>query len=211
MTKTLGKKPAASKKAVAGKKPVRRFSWLRLPEPKSYEPAVQKLQEESRDRMGYVRNFLKLPFGPNRLALYQGYLDRLMRAPDGNLSPLERELLALVTSVENRCEVCILSHAGALRKYGMDRNLIDTITLAWRRAELTPRHHALAEFASKLTRYPADVDATLMGGLRAAGFSEAEIFEAIQVVAIYNSNNRINNALGMQPNDEARPGYQAGK
>jgi alkylhydroperoxidase family enzyme len=51
------------------------------------------------------------------------------------------------------------------------------------------------------------VDATLMGGLRAAGLREAEILEAIQIVAIYNSNNRIKNALGMQPNPEARPGY----
>jgi uncharacterized peroxidase-related enzyme len=196
------------KKAAADRTPDRRFSWLRLPEPVSYEPAVQRLQDESRERLGYVRNFLKLPFGPGRLALYQGYLDRLMRAPDGLLSPPERELLALVTSVENRCEVCILSHAAALKKQGMDRHLVDTIALAWRRAELSPRQHALAEFASQLTLHPADVDATLMGGLRAAGLREEEILEAVQVVAIYNSNNRINNALGMQPNAEARPGFQ---
>lgn len=199
------------KKLAAGSKPARRFSWLRLPEPAKPEPAVQRLQQESRERLGYVRNFLKLPFGPERLALYQGYLDRLMRSADGHLPPLERELLALVTSVENRCEVCILSHAAALKKHGMDRDLVDTVALAWRRAELSPRHRALADFAAKLTLRPAEADATLMGGLRAAGLKEEEIFEAIQVVAIYNSNNRLNNALGMQPNDEARPGYQAAR
>lgn len=199
MAKPVRKKPAA------GRKSVRRFSWLRLPEPARLEPPVQRLQDECRERLGYVRNFLKLPFGPGRLALYQGYLDRLMRGADGHLPPLERELLALVTSVENRCEVCILSHAAALKKYGMDRHLVDTMALAWRRAALSPRQRALAEFASKLSLHPADVDATLMGGLRAAGLREEEIFEAIQIVAIYNSNNRINNALGMQPNDEARP------
>lgn len=185
-----------------------RFSWLRLPEPKRLEPAVAQLQKESRERLGYVRNFLRLPFGPGRLALYQGYMDRLMRSPDGCLPPLERELIALVTSVENRCQVCILSHGNALKKYGMDRDLVDTLSLAWRRADLRPRHRALAEFASKLTLHPADVDATLIGGLRAAGLGEAEILEAVQIVAIYNSNNRINNALGVQPNDQARPGNQ---
>jgi len=203
MTKAIRKKHAADRR------PDRRFSWLRLPEPATLEPSVQRLQDECRERLGYVRNFLRLPFGPGRLALYQGYLDRLMRSPDGQLPPLERELLALVTSVENRCEVCILSHAAALKKYGMDRLLVDTLALAWRRAELSPRHRALAEFASKLTLHPADVDATLMGGLRATGLGEDEILEAIQVVAIYNSNNRINNALGMQPNNEARPGFQS--
>lgn len=189
------KKSAASKAGKAG-----RFSWLRLAAPAKPEPAVRELQQQSQERLGYVRNFLKLPFGPGRLALYQGYLDRLMRGSDGELPPVERELMALIASVENRCEVCILSHGGALKKYGMDPHLVDTLCLAWRRAELTPRQHALAEFASKLTLRVADVDATLIGGLRAAGLSEAEILEAVQVVAIYNSNNRINNALGMQPN-----------
>lgn len=200
MTKSLKKNAAPKKTGKAG-----RFSWLRLAAPAKPEPAVLELQQQSQQRLGFVRNFLKLPFGPGRLALYQGYMDRLMRGPDGELPPVERELLALIASVENRCEVCILSHGGALKKYGMDPQLVDTLCLAWRRADLSPRHHALANFASKLTLHPVDVDATLMGGLRAAGFSEAEIFEAIQVVAIYNSNNRINNALGMQPNAEARP------
>jgi len=189
------KKPTAQKAGKAG-----RFSWLRLAALAKPEPAVRALQQQSQDRLGYVRNFLKLPFGPGRLALYQGYLDKLMRGPDGELPPVERELMALIASVENRCEVCILSHGGALKKYGMDPQLVDTLCIAWRRAELTPRQHALAEFASKLTLRVADVDATLIGGLRAAGLSEAEILEAVQVVAIYNSNNRINNALGMQPN-----------
>lgn len=194
MSKTA-KKSAAPKAAKAG-----RFSWLRLAAPAKPEPAVRELQQQSQERLGYVRNFLKLPFGPGRLALYQGYLDKLMRSNDGELPPVEREFLALIASVENRCEVCILSHGGALKKYGMDPHLVDTLALAWRRATLTPRQHALAEFASKLTLHAGDVDATLIGGLRAAGLKEAEILEAVQVVAIYNSNNRINNALGMQPN-----------
>jgi uncharacterized peroxidase-related enzyme len=191
MSKTA-KKPAASK--------AKRFSWLRAPEIRNPEPAVRKLQQECLERLGFVRNFLRLPFGPGRLALYQGYLDKLMRSNDGELPPVEREFLALIASVENRCEVCILSHGGALKKYGMDPHLVDTLALAWRRATLTPRQHALAEFASKLTLHAGDVDATLIGGLRAAGLSETQILEAVQVVAIYNSNNRINNALGMQPN-----------
>jgi len=184
------------------------FSWLKIADPAQWAPDVAQLQQESVQRLGFIRSFLRLPFGPGRLALYQGYLDRLMRAPDGLLPPLERELLALVTSVENRCEVCILSHSAALKKYGMDADTVDTMTLAWRRAALSPRHLALANFASRLTLAPADVDESLLDGLRTAGLGEAEMFEAVQVVAIYNSNNRINNAVGMIPNAQSRPGYR---
>jgi uncharacterized peroxidase-related enzyme len=186
------------------------ISWLRLPEAPSLEPAVRALHKECLERLGYVRNFLKLPFGPDRLALYQGYLDRLMRSSDARLPGIERELLALVVSTENRCEVCVMSHATALRKHGMDPFLVDSITIAWRRAELEPRHRALAEFASKLTAHPAEADESYIEELRSAGFTEEEIFEAAQIVSIYNSNNRLNNALGLRPNEEARVSFRAG-
>jgi uncharacterized peroxidase-related enzyme len=176
------------------------FSWLRLPEPKRFAADVRRLHDECRKRLGYVRNFLKLPFGPGRLALYQGYLDKLMRSDDALLPGIERELLALVASVENRCEPCVRTHAAALRKYGMDGGQVDALCISWRRAGLGRRHRALADFAWKLTVRPAEADETWIGGLRAAGLTEAQIFEAAQIVAIYNSNNRLNNVVGLHPN-----------
>jgi uncharacterized peroxidase-related enzyme len=191
------RKPAATR---AARKPI---SWLRLPEPAAAAPAIRALHEESRARLGYVRNFLRLPFEPDRLALYQGFLDRLMRSGDARLPPAERELLALVASVENRCQVCVQTHAAALRKHGMDGKLVDALTVSWHRAALAPRQRALAEFSWKLTARPAEADESYIGGLRAAGLKEEEILEAAQIVAIYNSNNRLNNVLGVRPNDEA--------
>jgi uncharacterized peroxidase-related enzyme len=176
------------------------FSWLRFTEPKRLAADVRKLHDESLKRLGHVRTFLKLPFGPGRLALYQGYLDRLMRSDDALLSGIERELLALVVSVENRCEPCVRAHSAALRKYGMDDAQVDALTISWRRADLEPRDLALAEFAWKLTVRPADADESWIGGLRKAGLSEEQIFEAAQIVGIYNSNNRINNVVGLRPN-----------
>ena len=61
------------------------FSWLKIADPAQWAPDVAQLQQESVQRLGFIRSFLRLPFGPGRLALYQGYLDRLMRAPDGLL------------------------------------------------------------------------------------------------------------------------------
>ncbi len=176
------------------------FSWLRLPARTRFAPDVRKLHAECIARLGYVRGFLKLPFGPGRLALYQGYLDRLMRSDDALLPGIERELLALVVSVENRCEPCVRSHAGALRKHGMDGAQVDAVCISWRRADLNPRQRALADFAWKLTVRPAEADQTWIGSLRAARLSEAQIFEAAQIVAIYNSNNRLNNVVGLHPN-----------
>lgn len=179
---------------------MKRFSWLRLPVPRRFAPDVRRLHDECLKRLGYVRHFLQLPFGPGRLALYQGYLDKLMRSDDALLPGRERELLALVVSAENRCEPCVRSHAAALRKHGMDGAQVDAVCVSWRRAGLGRRERALADFAWKLTVRPADADETWVGALRAAGLGEAQIFEAAQVVAIYNANNRINNVVGLHPN-----------
>ena len=176
----------------------KRISWLRIDEAESYAPDVKRLHAESRKRLGYVRNFLKLPFGLGRLELYQRFLDRLMRSDDAQLPGIERELLALVVSVENRCEPCVNAHAAALRKHGMEPVKVEEVTISWRRANLPRRQRALAEFAWKLTVRPAEADETWIGALRSAGLDEKQIFEAAQIVGIYNSNNRINNVIGLQ-------------
>jgi uncharacterized peroxidase-related enzyme len=179
-----------------------------VPLTKSDDADVKKFQEASQKRLGYVRNFLQLPWGSGRLALYQGYIDLLMRGDDGRLPARERELLALVTSVENRCEVCVVSHASALERMGMEKPLVDLLCVSWRRAGLSPREHALAEFAWRLTTDAAQADESYLDILRDAGLSELEIMEAAQVVAIFNANNRFNSVLGVRVNPEAHEGYR---
>jgi uncharacterized peroxidase-related enzyme len=187
-----------------------RLSWLRIPEPSSYPAKIRAMHEESRAKLGYVRTFLKLPWESDRISLYQGFLDRLMRSDDCKLSRLERELLAFVTSTENRCEPCVLAHGAAARDNGLSPEVVDEILVSWRRADLEPRHRALAEFASRLTLHPAEADESYLEPLRQAGYSEEQIFEAAQIVSIYNSNNRLNNVLGLKPNPESRASFKAG-
>ena len=64
----------------------KRASWLKLDNITKPAPAIAAMWEESQKRLGYVREFLKLPFEPDRLALFQGYVNRLMRGADCLLS-----------------------------------------------------------------------------------------------------------------------------
>jgi len=177
-------------------KPQNRASWLKIDDVTNPAPAVAQMWEESKKRLGYVREFLKLPFEPDRLALFQGYVNRLMRGPDCLLTGQERELIALVVSLENRCEACVITHAGAIAAHGMERRTVDILLANWRRAPLSDRERALAEFASDLTLMPGHADESGLDLLRAAGVSEAEILETVQIVAIFNATNRLNSGLG---------------
>ena len=180
-----------------------RASWLRLDNVTKPAPKIAQMWEESQQRLGYVREFLKMPFEPDRLALFQGYVNRLMRSDDCKLPGRERELIALVVSLENRCEACIITHAGALEAHGMDKRHADVLLANWRRAELSDRERALAEFASNLTLHCDMASEDDLDALREAGVREEEILEVVQIVAIFNATNRLNAGLGIKVDDGA--------
>lgn len=175
-----------------------RASWLRIDNVTDPAPVIRAMWDESQKRLGYIREFLKLPFEPERLALFQGYVNRLMRSDDCLLTGQERELVALVVSLENRCEACIITHAGALQAHGMAKRTIDVVLANWRRADLSPRERALSEFASNLTVSVDRANDADLDGLREAGLTEAEILETVQIVAIFNATNRLNAGLGVK-------------
>ena len=186
-----------------------RASWLRLDNTSEPAPAIAEMWAESEARLGYIREFLKLPIEPRRLALFQGYVNQLMRGDDCLLTGQERELVALVVSLENRCEACIITHAGALVAHGMAKRTVDVLLCNWRRAELTPRERALAEFGSDLTVKPQMAQEANLEGLRAAGVTEEEILETVQIVAIFNATNRLNAGIGVRVDDGAHDVFRA--
>ena len=183
--------------------PAAPLSWLRLPEaPRT--PDVEAVYAGTRARLGYERNGQRVQaHRPRLLAAAEALSDAVNRDPDSELSPREKELLALVTSVENRCVPCVFSHAAALRKHTGDPLLVAALEVNWRHAGLPPREAALAGYAERLTRRPAEVTDADLDALRGAGLSETAILEAAAVVAYFNLSNRLNSGLGIAPNAEA--------
>jgi uncharacterized peroxidase-related enzyme len=178
-------------------------SWLRLlGAPGGSDVAAIFAATEA--KLGYVRNQQRvLAHKPTVLAALNALGDAVVRDSDGALSPRERELIALVVSVENRCEACVFAHAAALRQLSGDPEWVATIEVNYRRADLDPRARALADFALQVTRAPAEIEPSALQVLRDAGVSEIGVLEAATVVAYFNLTNRLNSALGIRANGQA--------
>lgn len=58
---------------------------------------------------------------------------------------------------------------------------------------------ALCDFALKLTLQPAAVGLADADRLRAAGWDDASIHDAVQVIAYFNYVNRVAEAIGIDP------------
>ncbi len=72
----------------------------------------------------------------------------------------------------------------------------------WRTAALPARQRALLEFAHRLTVTPAEVGEAERAALRAAGWSERDVWDAASVTGFFNFTNRVATATDMMPNRE---------
>ncbi len=72
----------------------------------------------------------------------------------------------------------------------------------YRRAELPARLRALCDFAVLLTREPVRVGADGVDRLRAEGWSDEAIHDAIQVIAFFNYVNRVAEGVGVEREPE---------
>ena len=61
---------------------------------------------------------------------------------------------------------------------------------------------AMLDFAVKLTAEPHLVAEADRAGLRAAGFTDADIFDIAEVAGFFNYTNRVAHAVDMMPNAE---------
>jgi uncharacterized peroxidase-related enzyme len=179
------------------------LSWLHLPEA-PLTPELRELYDRTAGKIGYVRNGQRAVAHRPELALAQDVLSRAVNSdrPDG-LSRRERELIALVVSVENHCQACVFAHASALRDASHDALWVATIEVNYRHAELTARERALADYAVKITHASGEIQPADLDALRAEGLTEIEIIDAAAVAAYFNFSNRINSALGVKANAEA--------
>lgn len=80
--------------------------------------------------------------------------------------------------------------------------LAGRIAVNWRHAGLDARQQAICEYVEKLTKTPALVGVGDLEPLKAAGLSETDIWDVIELAAMYSFTNRISIAMGTLPNEE---------
>jgi len=76
------------------------------------------------------------------------------------------------------------------------------VTANYRHAALSPRQRAMLDFAVKVTRESAAVEAADFEELRRHGFSDSDIWDIGAIAGFFNFSNRMANVAAMRPNAE---------
>ena len=88
-------------------------------------------------------------------------------------------------------------HRRGLRLLLKDDDLLARIENDWSTAGLDDRRTAMLRFADLLTRTPGAMSPDDVESLRAAGFTDRDVLDVVEVIAYYAYANRIADGLGI--------------
>ena len=172
---------------------------LNLP-PAKLTPAMAAYFKKCEEKLGFVPNvLLAYAFDMAKLESFTAFYNDLMLGPSG-LSKLDREMIAVAVSSQNRCYYCLVAHGAAVRQYSGNPLLGEQMVMNYRAARLSRRQRTMLDFAVKLTAQPWSVEDGDRERLRRAGFSDRDIWDISAVAGFFNMSNRVASATDMRPN-----------
>jgi len=151
-------------------------------------PASQPLLQTVKKQIGSVPNLFRLV--SHSPAALEGYLNMSAALGKGSLSAPTRERIALAVAAVNDCAYCQSAHA----YLGKHVAKLDKDEIA---ANLLGRSHdaradAAVVFAVKVAQHRGHISDVDLQAVRDAGYSEAEVVEIVQHVALNTWTNYIN-------------------
>jgi uncharacterized peroxidase-related enzyme len=180
-------------------RPISRFP---VPELKDLPADIREKILAVQEKAGFVPNvFLTLAHRPDEFRAFFAYHDALMEKNDG-LTKAEREMIVVATSGANQCLYCVVAHGAILRIRARNPRVADQVATNYRKAEITPRQHAMLDFAMKVALDSAAVGEADFAALRAQGFGDDDIWDIGAIAAFFALSNRLANLSSMRPNDE---------
>ena len=180
--------------------PISRFPVPEIADlPEDIRTAILAVQEKA----GFVPNvFLTLAHRPAEFRAFFAYHDALMLKETGNLTKADREMIVTATSAKNNCLYCVVAHGALLRIYAKNPLIADQVAVNHLKADITPRQHAMLDFALKVCLQSHQVNDDDYAALRVHGFDDEDIWDIAAITAFFGLSNRMANVISMRPNDE---------
>ncbi len=83
--------------------PTERISWFPVPEEEDLDPRVAELVAKQREKLGAPNNVVRThAWRPELMLKWLDFYEHITKGPSG-LSRIEREMIGVVVSAENRC------------------------------------------------------------------------------------------------------------
>jgi len=152
-------------------------------------PAARPQLEAVKDLLGSAPNLFRMV--ANSPAALEGYVGMLGALAKGALPAATHERIALAVAEVNGCDYCLSAHAWL----GKNVAKLDDAEMAANRrgGSIDVRADAAVRFARQVMELRGHVSDAALRAVRDAGYSDAQIIEIVQHVALNTWTNYVNN------------------
>jgi len=152
-----------------------------------------------REALGFIPNLLHAQTLLPRVIEAQAKLEGAVRLQEGSISRVQKERILLSIAVERQDAYCITLDSKVLSSLGASEGQIDSLLSDHRNADLSATDLACLQFCLKLAGHAPSVSSEDIEALRACGFQDEAIFEAIITTALAVYRCTLSVGLGPEP------------
>jgi len=148
---------------------------------------TKELLDVVKGKMGMVPNMMRTM--GNSPAALGGYLGFSSALAGSSLGGKLGELLALTVANDNGCNYCNAAHSFVAGKMGLDSEAIENARSG---VSTDPKINAALKFAQEILHNKGAVSGAALEGVKAAGYTEAQIIEIVAQVSLSIFTNYVN-------------------
>jgi len=174
------------------------MAYVKLPEFDEMTPAIQEKARPILEKTGNLGEIFKLLALDEKVYFATDMMVQHFLLDQTELSYEIKEAIALLISKENSCRMCVDVHKNIAKMLGLSEERIDQILEGIDSIGTDEKEKALLRFcvrASKKDNYKMmqeDMDA-----LKALGYSDVQILEAVAITGYFNYINTLSNVFGL--------------
>jgi len=154
---------------------------------------------EIRQAFGFIPNFFRVQTARRDLIEAELGLVGSVLVKEGALTRRQKEYIFLVCSAANLSTYCVTAHCEIVRMLGLKGPEPEDVAIDHASTDIPEADKTLLDFARTLSLRPTAVGAKDIDGLRQAGFTDAQILEAVLVVGVAKFANFTAFGLGTVP------------
>jgi RNA polymerase sigma-70 factor (ECF subfamily) len=155
------------------------------------------------ENLGLVPNLLRSQSLLPRVIAAQASLEGAVRLKEGSITRIQKEQILVSVAAARQDTYCVTMDSRVLSSFGLSESQINDLLMDYRHARLSVADVALLDFCLKLSQDAPSVNSEDIEGLRAYGFEDRSIIEAVvtTAVGVY----RCTLSVGLAPTPDFEP------
>ena len=151
------------------------------------------------DAFGFIPNLFRAQTLLPRVIEAQAILERAVRLNEGAIPRIQKERILLCIAADRQDEYCVALESKILFSLGASVRQIDDLLTDYSKADLSAADLAALRFCLKLARHAPSVSSKDIEALRACGFEDQAVVEAVVVTALALYRCTLSFGLGPEP------------